>query len=92
MGTDPSRKAGDGREVLAGILMLAACDRALNDFIGLLGGCVASVFLPCRLNAVEFPGTRAINALDFADIMQGMMKPLVLWVYFLATVGCLQKG
>ena len=58
---------------------------ALNDFIGLLGGCVASVF-SLRLNAVEF-WTRAINALDFADIMQGMMKPLA-YGFILATVGC----
>jgi phospholipid/cholesterol/gamma-HCH transport system permease protein len=50
-----------------------------------LGGCVASVF-SLRLGAVEF-WTRAINALDFGDIMQGMMKPLV-YGFILATVGC----
>ncbi len=83
MGTDPSRKLVTPR-VLAGILMLPLLT-ALNDFIGLLGGCVASVF-SLRLNAVEF-WTRAINALDFADIMQGMMKPLV-YGFILATVGC----
>jgi phospholipid/cholesterol/gamma-HCH transport system permease protein len=83
MGTDPSRKLITPR-VLAGILMLPLLT-ALNDFIGLLGGCVASVF-SLRLNAVEF-WTRAINALDFADIMQGMMKPLV-YGFILATVGC----
>ena len=83
MGTDPSRKLVTPR-VLAGILMLPLLT-ALNDFIGLLGGCVASVF-SLRLNAVEF-WTRAINALDFADIMQGMMKPLV-YGFILTTVGC----
>jgi phospholipid/cholesterol/gamma-HCH transport system permease protein len=83
MGTDPSRKLVTPR-VLAGILMLPLLT-ALNDFIGLLGGCVASVFT-LRLNAVEF-WTRAINALDFADVMQGMMKPLV-YGFILATVGC----
>jgi phospholipid/cholesterol/gamma-HCH transport system permease protein len=83
MGTDPSRKLVTPR-VLAGILMLPLLT-ALNDFIGLLGGCVASVF-SLRLNAVEF-WNRAINALDFADIMQGMMKPLV-YGFILATVGC----
>jgi phospholipid/cholesterol/gamma-HCH transport system permease protein len=81
MGTDPSRITP---RVLAGILMLPLLT-ALNDFIGLLGGCVASVF-SLRLNAVEF-WTRAINALDFADLMQGMMKPLV-YGFILATVGC----
>jgi phospholipid/cholesterol/gamma-HCH transport system permease protein len=83
MGTDPSRKLVTPR-VLAGILMLPLLT-ALNDFIGLLGGCVASVF-SLRLNAVEF-WTRAIDALDFADVMQGMMKPLV-YGFILATVGC----
>jgi phospholipid/cholesterol/gamma-HCH transport system permease protein len=83
MGTDPSRKLVTPR-VVATILMLPLLT-ALNDFIGLLGGCVASVF-SLRLNAVEF-WTRAINALDFADIMQGMMKPLV-YGFIVATVGC----
>lgn len=83
MGTDPSRKLVTPR-VVAGILMLPLLT-ALNDFVGLLGGCVASVF-SLRLGAVEF-WTRAINALDFADVMQGMMKPLV-YGFILATVGC----
>jgi phospholipid/cholesterol/gamma-HCH transport system permease protein len=85
MGTDPSRKLVTPR-VVAGILMLPLLT-ALNDFVGLLGGCVASVF-SLRLGAVEF-WTRAINALDFPDIMQGMMKPLV-YGFILATVGCYQ--
>jgi phospholipid/cholesterol/gamma-HCH transport system permease protein len=83
MGTDPSRKLVTPR-VLATILMLPLLT-ALNDFVGLLGGCVASVF-SLRLGAVEF-WTRAIDALDFADIMQGMMKPMV-YGFILATVGC----
>ena len=83
MGTDPSRKLVTPR-VVASILMMPLLT-ALNDFIGLLGGCVASVF-SLRLNAVQF-WTRAIDALDFADIMQGMMKPLV-YGFILATIGC----
>src|SRR2546430_13925425 len=70
--------------MLRPVLMLPL-PTALNDFIGLLGGCVASVF-SLRLNAVEF-WTRDIDALDFADIMQGMMKPLVSG-FILSTVGC----
>jgi phospholipid/cholesterol/gamma-HCH transport system permease protein len=83
MGTDPSRKLVTPR-VLAAVLVLPLLT-ALNDFVGLLGGCVASVF-SLRLGAVEF-WTRAIDALDFADVMQGMMKPLV-YGFILATVGC----
>src|SRR3981189_1396382 len=83
MGTDPSRKLVTPR-VVATILMLPLLT-ALNDFVGLLGGCVASVF-SLRLGAVEF-WTRAIKALDFADLMQGFTKPMV-YGFILATVGC----
>jgi len=83
MGTDPSRKLVTPR-VVATILMLPLLT-ALNDFVGLLGGCVASVF-SLRLGAVEF-WTRAIKALDFADLMQGFTKPMV-YGFVLATVGC----
>ena len=83
MGTDPSRKLVTPR-VLATIMMLPLLT-ALNDFVGLVGGSVASVF-SLRLGAVEF-WTRAINALDFADLMQGFTKPMV-YGFILATVGC----
>ena len=83
MGTDPSRKLVTPR-VVASFLMLPLLT-ALNDFVGLLGGCVASVF-SLRLGAVEF-WTRAIKALDFADLMQGFTKPMV-YGFILATVGC----
>jgi phospholipid/cholesterol/gamma-HCH transport system permease protein len=83
MGTDPSRKLVTPR-VLATLAMLPLLT-ALMDFIGLIGGCVAA-FFSLRLNVVEF-WTRAIKILDFPDIMQGMMKPLVFG-FILATVGC----
>jgi phospholipid/cholesterol/gamma-HCH transport system permease protein len=83
MGTDPSRKLVVPR-VLAAVLMLPLLT-AVMDFIGLLGGCVASVF-SLRLSAIEF-WRRAIDALDFADLMQGFSKPLVFG-FILATIGC----
>jgi phospholipid/cholesterol/gamma-HCH transport system permease protein len=83
MGTDPSRKLVTPR-VVATVLVLPLLV-AFCDFIGLVGGCVAAVF-SLRLGVVQF-WTRAIDALDFADIMQGMMKPLVFG-FILATVGC----
>jgi len=58
---------------------------ALMDFIGLMGGCAASVF-SLRLGAVEF-WRRAIDALDFADLMQGFSKPIVFG-FILSTIGC----
>jgi phospholipid/cholesterol/gamma-HCH transport system permease protein len=83
MGTDPSRKLVVPR-VLAALLMLPLLT-AVMDFIGLLGGCVASVF-SLRLSAIEF-WRRAIDALDFADLMQGFSKPIIFG-FILATIGC----
>lgn len=83
MGTDPSRKLVTPR-LLAALLMLPLLT-AIMDFIGLLGGCASSVF-SLRLGAVEF-WRRAIDALDFADLMQGFSKPVVFG-FILATVGC----
>ena len=83
MGTDPSRKLVAPR-LLAALLMLPLLT-ALMDFIGLLGGCAASVF-SLRLSAIEF-WRRAIDALDFADLMQGFTKPVVFG-FILATIGC----
>ena len=83
MGTDPSRKLVTPR-VLATVLIFPLLV-SLTDFIGLLGGCVASVF-SLRLDAVEF-WRRAIDALEFADLMQGFAKALVFG-FILSTVGC----
>jgi phospholipid/cholesterol/gamma-HCH transport system permease protein len=83
MGTDPYRKLVTPR-VIATLLMVPLLT-ALNDFVGLLGGCIAAVF-SLRLGVVEF-WTRAINALDFGDLMQGLAKPMV-YGFILATVGC----
>ena len=83
MGTDPSRKLVTPR-VLGAILVLPLLT-ALMDFIGLIGGCAASV-VSLRLDVVQF-WTRAVDALEFADIMQGMTKPLVFG-FILATIGC----
>ena len=83
MGTDPSRKLVTPR-VLGAILVVPLLT-ALMDFIGLIGGCVASVFT-LRLDIVQF-WTRAINALEFGDIMQGMSKPIVFG-FILASIGC----
>ena len=83
MGTDPSRKLVTPR-VLAATLMQPLLT-GLADFVGLLGGCAAAVF-SLRLSPVEF-WTRAIDALEFGDLMQGLMKPIVFG-FILATVGC----
>ncbi len=83
MGTDPIRKLVTPR-VLATILMLPLLV-AMSDFVGLIGGFVVSYFT-LHLNSVEF-WTRAIKALEFSDLMQGLTKPL-FFGFILATVGC----
>jgi len=85
MGTDPTRKLVTPR-VLGTVLMLPLLV-ALADFSGLVGGFVISSTSQ-HLGAVQF-WTRAINALDFSDIVQGMTKPIVFG-FILATIGCYQ--
>jgi phospholipid/cholesterol/gamma-HCH transport system permease protein len=83
MGTDPSRKLVTPR-VLATVLVVPLLT-VMSDFIGLVGGCVAAVF-SLRLGVVQF-WTRAIDALELSDILQGGLKSVV-FAFILASVGC----
>ncbi len=85
LGTDPSRKLVTPR-VVATVLMLPLLT-AVADFVGLIGGFLVSYF-QLRLSPSEF-WHRAINALDFGDLVQGISKPVVFGL-ILATVGCYQ--
>ncbi len=85
MGTDPMRKLVTPR-VLATVLVLPLLT-GMADFVGLIGGFLVSHFT-LRLGAVEF-WTRAIQALEFSDLMQGLTKPL-FFGFILSTVGCYQ--
>lgn len=83
MGTDPSRKLVTPR-VVATVLMMPLLT-AMADLVGLIGGYTVSA-LTLRLGAVEF-WTRAIDALELGDLMQGLSKPIVFG-FILSTVGC----
>ena len=83
MGTDPVRKLVAPRAIAT--LLTLPLLTAMADFMGLVGGSVASVF-SLRLSAIEF-WRRAVDALDFADLMQGFTKPL-FFAFILATIGC----
>jgi phospholipid/cholesterol/gamma-HCH transport system permease protein len=83
MGTDPNRKLVAPR-VLATICVLPLLT-AMADFVGLIGGFIVS-YTTLHIGAVEF-WTRALNALEFSDLMQGMAKPL-MFAFLLATIGC----
>jgi phospholipid/cholesterol/gamma-HCH transport system permease protein len=85
MGTDPGRKLVTPR-VIATTLMLPLLV-AVGDLIGLAGGYIVSRFT-LSVGAVQF-WSRAIDALDFSDLMQGLIKPVVFG-FIIATVGCYQ--
>jgi len=57
----------------------------LGDLVGLVGGYVmASTTL--HLTAAQF-WNRALRSLDFGDIVQGMVKPLI-FAFLLSTIAC----
>jgi phospholipid/cholesterol/gamma-HCH transport system permease protein len=85
MGTDPVRKLVTPR-VIATILMLPLLT-AMADFMGLIGGYLVSA-LTLRLGAITF-WTRALDILEFSDLVQGLSKP-IFFGFILATVGCYQ--
>jgi len=72
--------------MVATVLMLPLLT-AMADFLGLIGGYIVAAFT-LRLDPVLF-WTRAIDVLEFSDLMQGLAKPLV-YGFILATVGCYQ--
>jgi phospholipid/cholesterol/gamma-HCH transport system permease protein len=85
LGTDPIRKLMTPRMV-ATVAMLPLLT-AVSDFVGLIGGFVVAYFT-LRLGPAQF-WTRAIDALDFGDLVQGFTKPLVFGL-IIASVGCYQ--
>jgi phospholipid/cholesterol/gamma-HCH transport system permease protein len=57
------------------------------DFVGLIGGFIVAYFT-LRLGPVQF-WTRAIDALDFGDLVQGFAKP-VIFGFIISTIGCFE--
>lgn len=85
MGTDPTRKLVTPRMV-ATILTLPLLT-ALADLVGLIGGFIVAL-MQLRLDPVEY-WTRAIEALEFGDLVQGFSKPIV-FALIISSVGCYQ--
>jgi len=72
--------------IVAAVLMVPLLT-AMADFVGLIGGfMVASITL--HLGAVQF-WRSAVNTLEFSDLMEGLVKPLVFG-FIVASVGCYQ--
>ena len=85
LGTDPIRKLVAPR-ILAMTAMLPLLV-AVADFVGLVGGFIVSYFT-LHLGPVQF-WTRAINALEFGDLFQGITKPIV-FALIISSVACYQ--
>jgi len=83
LGTDPLKKLVTPR-VVATVLMLPLLT-IIGDFVGLLGGLVVSNFV-IRLNPLQY-WTRAYQAIEFGDAMQGLVKPFVFGL-IVSLVGC----
>jgi phospholipid/cholesterol/gamma-HCH transport system permease protein len=83
LGTDPLKKLVVPR-VVATVTMLPLLT-IVGDFIGLVGGLVVSN-LVIRLSPVQY-WTRAYNAIEFGDAVQGLVKPFV-FALVVSLVGC----
>jgi len=83
LGTDPMRKLVAPR--MYATLITLPLLTILSDFFGLLGGFFVSYYT-ARLSAIQY-WTSAYQALDFQDIIQGLIKP-VFFSVIIAGIGC----
>ncbi|MHB8639577.1 MAG: MlaE family ABC transporter permease [Candidatus Acidiferrales bacterium] len=83
LGTDPVRKLVVPR-LIATVLVLPLLT-AVADLVGLIGGFIVAHFT-LGLSSVEF-WNRAVQALDFGDLVMGLAKP-VMFAIIIATVAC----
>jgi phospholipid/cholesterol/gamma-HCH transport system permease protein len=83
MGVDPMRKLVTPR-IYATICMLFFLT-VVADFCGILGGAVITVFMSHQNGTQYF--SQAYQFLRFADILQGLVKPL-FFGFLIASVGC----
>jgi phospholipid/cholesterol/gamma-HCH transport system permease protein len=85
LGTDPIRKLMTPRVVA--VVLTVPILVAIFDLVGLCGGFVVA-YMTLRLGAVQF-WTTAIHSLDFGDLVQGFVKPIV-FAFIISTIGCYQ--
>jgi phospholipid/cholesterol/gamma-HCH transport system permease protein len=83
LGTDPMKKLVTPR-VLSTVIMLFLLT-IVSDTVGTAGGAFVAVFMSAQ-NGTQF-FTSAYQALVYADIAQGLIKPL-FFGFIIATVGC----
>ena len=83
LGTDPMKKLVTPR-VLATVVMLFLLT-IVSDSVGTAGGAFVAVFMSAQNGTQYF--TSAYQALVYADIAQGLTKPL-FFGFIIASVGC----
>lgn len=84
LGTDPTKKLVTPRLVAAAITL--PCLTIIANFIGLIGGYLIAA-AQLGITMAEY-WTSAWQALDYPDVAQGVLKPL-LFAVIIAGVGCL---
>jgi phospholipid/cholesterol/gamma-HCH transport system permease protein len=84
LGTDPVQKLVTPRLVATSIMLPALT--IIGDFLGLIGGYVVGCIL-LNLTTGSVFWTSAYQALDFRDVAQGLIKPVV-FAMLIALVGC----
>ncbi len=83
LGTDPVRKLV-GPRIIATVFVLFFLT-IISDAVGTLGGAAVSIFMLGQDGSQYFH--TAYQALHYADVMQGLVKPLVFG-FIIATIGC----
>jgi phospholipid/cholesterol/gamma-HCH transport system permease protein len=84
LGTDPVKKLVVPR--LIATMFVLPLLTIIADFVGLIGGYVIAVPLLSLTTGAQFWNT-AYRALEYNDLAQGLMKPVV-FAYVIALVGC----
>jgi phospholipid/cholesterol/gamma-HCH transport system permease protein len=84
LGTDPIQKLVTPRLIATAIVLPLLT--IISDFIGLVGGYIVAVPI-LRLTTVSQYWSTAWRSLEYDDIAQGLLKPLV-FAMIIALVGC----
>ena len=83
LGTDPSQKLVTPRLIATAVTL--PCLTAIADFVGLVGGFVVAHFMLGQTSSQYW--TTAYNALEWNDLVQGLLKPFV-YAIIISLVGC----
>lgn len=84
LGTDPVQKLVTPRLIATAIMLPLLV--VIADFMGLVGGWIVGSIVLHLTTARQFWNS-AYNALDYSDVLQGLLKPFV-FAMILSLVGC----